>query len=91
MRRRNYEFEAIQILLSIAIVVLTVILFFRSAELTILFPIVFGLSCVLAILYAFEGILYNRNRVVKKSRLVLFGFLAVILGIITFISAKAVL
>ena len=91
MRRRNYEFEIIEIILAVIIIVLTVVLFFRSAELTILFPVVFALACVLTILYAFEGILYNRNRVVKKSRLIVYGFLALVLGFITYVSIRTVM
>ena len=91
MRRRNYEFEIIQIVLSVAIIVLAVILFFKSNELTVLFPIVFGLSAVLSVLYALEGIAYNRNRVIKKSRVVIFGILAVLLGIATFFGIQMVI
>ncbi len=89
--RRNYEIEVIQVLLSVAIVALTVILFFRSDELTILFPITFGLTTVLAAIYALEGLLFNRNRVTKRSRIVVFGLITVLMGLITYISARTVL
>lgn len=85
--RRRYEFEIGQTVLSIAIVVLTVILFFRSAELTVLYPVVFGLSALLSVIYALEGILYNRNRVTKKTRLIVFGAVAAVLLLLTVVSA----
>ena len=91
MRRRHYEFEMIEIALALAIVVLAVILFFRSGSLTILFPIVFGLGAVLSILYGLEGILYNRNRVVRKSRIVVFGIIAAVLILFTVLSAMTIL
>lgn len=91
MRRRNYEIEVIQILMSIAIIIMTVILFIRSSELTVLFPVVFGMSAVLSVLYALEGVAYSRIRVIKKSRIVVFGIVALLLTGMTFVSAKIVL
>ena len=90
MRRRNYELEVIEILLAIAVIVLAVILCFKSASLTILYPITFGLAAVLAALYALEGILYNRNRIVKKNRVIVFGILTALLLFLTVFSAITV-
>ena len=91
MRKRNYQFEILQVILSIAIIVLTVILFVRSSEMTILFPVVFGLAALLSLLCALEGTAYNRNRVVKKSRIVLFGILAAVLAVLTYVSFRVVM
>ncbi len=91
MRKRNYAFETVQVLLAIAIIVLTVLLFFRASELTVLYPVIFGLSALLSAIYALEGILYNRNRVMKKSRLFVFGILAVLLAVLTCFSYKTVI
>ena len=90
MRRRNFELEVIEIILAVAIIVLAVILCFRSATLTVLFPITFGLAAILAALYALEGILYNRNRIVKKNRVVVFGVITVALILITVLAAMTV-
>jgi len=90
LRRRNYELEVIEILLAIAVIVLAVILCFKSASLTILYPITFGLAAVLAALYALEGILYNRNRIVKKNRVIVFGILTALLLFLTVFSAITV-
>ena len=89
-KRRSFEIEVIEILLSVAIIVLTVVLFFKSGELTILFPIEFGLAAVLSILYALEGLLYNRNRVIRKTRLIIFGILAAVLIFFTVVSAISI-
>lgn len=91
MRKRNYQFEILQVILSAAVIVLTVVLFFKSNELTILFPVVFGIAALLCLLAALEGTAYNRNRVIRKSRIVLFGILTVILGILTYVSFRVVL
>lgn len=85
--RRRYQIEVLEVVLASAIIVLSVILFFNSRELTVLFPIEFGLASVLSVLYALEGILYNRNRVVKKTRLILFGLIAAVLLFFAVISA----
>ena len=84
--RKRYDFEIIETVLSIAIIIMAIILIFKSAELSVLYPIVFGLSAVLAVLYALEGILYNRNRVVKKTRLLIFGITAAILIVLMVVS-----
>ncbi len=89
-KRRSFEIEVIEILLSVAIIVLMVVLFFKSGELTILFPIEFGLAGVLSILYALEGLLYNRNRVIRKTRLIIFGILAAVLIFFTVVSAISI-
>ena len=90
MRRRNYKLEVIEIILAVAILVLTVILCFRSKTLTALYPVTFGLAAVLSALYALEGILYNRNRIVKKNRVIAFGIVTVALVFLTVISALTV-
>ena len=88
--KRRYEFEIAQILLSLVIIVMVIILAFQFSELTILYPIVFGLSAILCVIYALEGILYNRNRVVKRTRVIVFGIVAVILVFFTVISAMII-
>ena len=90
MRRRNFELEIIEIILAAAIVVLAVILCFRASTLTVLFPITFGLAAILSALYGLEGIFYNRNRIVKKNRVIVFGILSAILIILTVLSAITV-
>ena len=91
MRKRNYQFEILQVVLSAAVIILTVVLFFKSDELTILFPAVFAIAALLCLLAAMEGTAYNRDRVIRKSRIVLFGILTVILGILTYVSFRVVL
>lgn len=90
MRRRNYELEILEIILAVSVIVLAIILCFRSASLTVLYPITFGLAAVLSALYALEGILYNRNRIVKKNRVIVFGLITVLLLILTVLSAVTV-
>ena len=89
-KRRSFEIEILEILLSVAIVVIMVVLFFKSDELSILFPIEFGLAGLLSLLYAVEGILYNRNRVIRKTRLIIFGILAAVLIFLTVVSAISI-
>ncbi len=89
--RRNYRIEAIQIIMAVAIIVLSVVLFFKSRELSLLFPVVFGLASLLCLIYAVEGIWFNKSRVTRKSRVVVFILLAVILAAICFLSARTVL
>ena len=89
-KRRSFEIEVVEILLSVAIIVLMVVLFFKSGEVTILFPIEFGLAAVLSALYALEGLLYNRNRVIRKTRLIIFGILAAVLIFFTVVSAISI-
>jgi len=91
LRRRSYLCEVIQVLLSAAVIVLTVVLFFRADQLSVLFPVVFGLAAVLSLFYAFEGVLYNRDRVVKKGRLAAFILIGLVLAFITVIAARTVL
>ena len=91
MRRRNYQFEILQIIFAVAIIVLTVMLFFRSTELSILFPVVFGLAAILSLLCALEGTVYNRNRVIRKSRIVIFGILTVVLALLCYVSIRVVM
>lgn len=91
MRRKSYRFNVIQILLCIAIIAFSVVLFLRTDELTILFPVVFGLAGILSVLYALEGIVFNRMRVVRKGRIVLFGLIALILFAIAYFSLKVVI
>lgn len=91
MRRRSYICEAIQLLLCAAVIVLTVLAFFRADRLSVLFPVVFGLAAVLSLFYAFEGVLYNRDRVVRKGRLIAFILIGLVLAFITVIAARTVL
>ncbi len=91
MRRRNVQFEVIQVILSAAVIVLTVFLFFRSEELTILFPMVFGTAALLCLLSALEGTVFNRNRVIRKSRMIVFGILTLVLGVLTYVSFRVVI
>lgn len=91
MRRRSYRFNVFQIILCIIIIGLAVILFFKTDELSILFPIIFGLASLLSILYALEGIVFNRTRVVKKGRIVMFGLVAVIMAVIAYFALRVVL
>ncbi len=90
MRRRNYQFEILEVILSIAVIGLSVVLFFRSSELTLLFPLVFGLAAILALMSALDGTVFNRNRVIKKSRIVVFGILTVLLAGLAYISYRVV-
>ena len=89
-KRRSYEIEILEILLSVAVIVIMIVLFFKSGELSILFPIEFGLAGLLSLLYALEGLLYNRNRVIRKTRLIVFGILAAALIFLTVVSAISI-
>ena len=91
MRRRSYICEGIQLILCLAVIVLTVILFFRADTLSILFPVDFGVAAFLSLFYAFDGILYNRDRVVRKGRLIAFILIAVVLALITVIAVRTVM
>lgn len=91
MKRSNIEIEIIEIFLAIALAVLTVILLFRSSDLTILFPIAFGLGAILSVLYGLEGVLYNKSRVIKPARLIAFSILGALLLFFTVISAITIL
>ncbi|MBO4411285.1 MAG: hypothetical protein J5794_03775 [Lachnospiraceae bacterium] len=90
MRRRNFELEVIEIILAAAVIILAVILCFRASTLSVLFPVTFALAAILSALYGLEGIFYNRNRIVKKNRVVVFGILAAILIALTVVSAITV-
>ena len=89
--RRNYKFETVQIIMCIAIIICSIVVFFKAAELTFLYPVVFGLASLLSVIYALEGILFNRNRVVRKARAIIFFSLAVILAAVTFFAARTVM
>ncbi|MBR6404708.1 MAG: hypothetical protein IKS18_00765 [Lachnospiraceae bacterium] len=90
MRRRNIQFEVFQVILSLGVIGLAVVLFFRSSDLTLLFPLVFGLAALLSLLSALEGTVFNRNRVIKKSRIVVFGILTLVLGGLAYMSYRVV-
>ena len=90
MRRRTYQFEILEIILCLVIVVCTVLLFFKANTLTVLYPVVFGASSLASFLYAFEGIWYNKDRVVRRSRLIIFLSMAVILAGVTYLSVKVI-
>ena len=88
--RRNYTAEAVEIILALAVIALTVVLFIKSDELTILYPIVFALAAVMCVVYALEGVLFRRNRMVRKSRIILFLIAAAILLLIAWLSLRVV-
>lgn len=67
------------VLLAAAVVILTVILIFKASELTVLYPVIFGLSGLLSGIYSMEGVLYNRNRVIKRRRIWVFGIISLVL------------
>ena len=90
MRRRNIQFEVFQVILSLGVIGLAVVLFFRSSDLTLLFPLVFGLAALLSLLSALEGTVFNRNRVIQKSRIVVFGILTLVLGGLAYMSYRVV-
>lgn len=85
--KRKYQFEIISVVLAVAVIVMTVILMFHATEMTILYPLVFGVSALLSIVYALEGILYNRNRVTRRTRVIVFGLIALVLIVLTVLSA----
>ena len=89
--KRNYTVEVIQVILALAVIILTVVLFIKSDELTILFPIVFGLAALMCFIYAVEGIFFNKNRMVKKGRGILFAVLGICLALVTYLSGRVVL
>lgn len=89
--RRHYEFSMVQAVLAIAIIVLGVTLLFNAAELTILYPTIFGVACLLAILCMIEGIIYNRNLQIKRRKGILYGLLALVLGVLTYVSLRVIL
>ena len=89
--RRNYKFETVQILMCIAIIICSILAFFKASELTFLYPVIFGLAAILSGIYALEGILFNRNRVVRKARAIIFITLALFLAAVTFLSARTVM
>jgi len=89
--KRNNGVEAVQVILALAVIALTAVLFVKSSEMTVLFPVVFGLSSLMCFFYALEGIVFNRARMAKKSRSILFGAAGLILAVICWLSAKVVL
>jgi len=89
--RRNYSAETLEVILALAVIVLTVFLFIRSDELTVLFPIVFGLGALMCLVYALEGTLFDKARKVKKSRGILFALAGLLLAGLTFLSLKVVM
>lgn len=91
MRRRTYEFEVIQIILSVIVIVATVFLFFKFNTHSILFPIVFSGASLLSLIHAFDGVLYNKNRVIKKSRIAGFIILSLCLAGMTYLTLRVVL
>ena len=90
MRRRNIQFEVFQVILSLGVIGLAGVVFCRSSDLTLLFPLVFGLAALLSLLSALEGTVFNRNRVIKKSRIVVFGILTLVLGGLAYMSYRVV-
>lgn len=91
MRRRKLGTAAVEVVLSIAVIALTVVLFLHPQEYVILYPVIFGLAAFLSLFYAFDGVLYNKDQVTDKGHAVIYCVLAVVLSAIAFISAGAVL
>ena len=90
MRRRNYQYEALEIILALGVIGCSIALFFKARELTVLYPATFGLGCILSLLPALEGIIFKKITVVRKSRVVIFGIIALVLLFLTGISLKMV-
>ena len=90
MRRRNMEVEIIEILLAAAVVIMTVVLIFQAGKRSVLYPLIFGSAAVLSFLYAFEGIFYNKNRVIRKQRLIIFLVIGAALVTLTVFSILAI-
>ena len=84
------EVEIIEILLAAAVVVMTIVLLFQAGKRSVLYPLIFGVSALLSFLYAFEGILYNKNRVIRKRRLVIFLVIGAVLVTLTVFSILAI-
>jgi len=79
------------VILALSVIALTIVLFMKPDEYTVLYPVVFGLAALTSFVYALEGVLFRKNRMVRKSRGVLFGIAGVVLLMITWLSAKVVL
>lgn len=81
--RRNYRFEILEIILAAAVVLLTAVLFFKAQELSILFPITFGLATLMSFLYVFENYKYNRNRKTRRNRMIAYSIIGLLLLVLT--------
>lgn len=91
MRRRNYQYEALEIILALGVIGCSAALFFKARELTVLYPVTFGLAGILSLLHALEGIIFKKITVVRKSRVVIFGLIALALFCLMGISLKMIL
>lgn len=91
MRKKGFPFELLEIILGIVTIVLTIILFFKSRELTILFPIVFGLGAVLSAIHALEGKLYNQSHVVEKKQMIIYFTISAVLILFMVISILTII
>ena len=91
MRRRNYQYEALEILLALGVIGCSAALFFKARELTVLYPVPFGLAAVLSLLHALEGIFFIQITVVLKILVVVFSLIAVLLLGVMGISLKMIL
>ncbi len=91
MRRRNYQYEALEIILALGVIGCSIALFFKARELTVLYPVTFGLGSILSLLHALEGIIFKKITVVRKSRVVIFGIITLVLLFLTGVSLKMIL
>jgi len=91
MRRRHYQYEALEIIIAAGVIGCAIALFFKARELTILYPVTFGLAAVISLLHALEGVFFGKIIVIRKSRIVVFSIIAALLLALTGISLKMVL
>lgn len=91
MRRRKIEIAVVEVVLSLAVIALTVFLFIHPLEHVVLYPVIFGLAAFLSLFYAFDGVLYNRDQVTDKGHAVIYCIVAAVLALIAFVSARTVL
>jgi len=91
MHRKSDLFETYQIILAVLITGCAIVLLFKAAELTVLYPITFGLSCILCILYAVDRLVIRRGTERKISAGFAFAIGAIALALLTYASLKVVL
>ena len=91
MRRRHYQYEALEILLAVGVIGCSIALFFKARELTVLYPVTFGLASILSLLHALEGGFFQKITVIRKSRAVVFSVIALVLLLLAGISLKMIL
>ncbi|MBO7363859.1 MAG: hypothetical protein J6Z23_00950 [Lachnospiraceae bacterium] len=91
MRRRRFELGIVEAVIAVAVIVMSVLLFIRSEELTILYPVVFGSAALLAVICLIDAVIQSRNNHTRNSQAVLFGIAAAALAFMTYLTAKVVL